>query len=66
MSIVFLKFSLNIVKSLVTCAYYSQFRPGEEVHQMMNGRFKKLISPLVTGWVTYLDDLAHKLDVKLL
>lgn len=33
---------------------------------MMNGRFKKLISPLVTGWVTYLDDLAHKLDVKLL
>jgi hypothetical protein len=70
MSIVFLKFSLNIVKSLVAYAYYSQFELGEEVHQMMDGYSKILMTKIhpdeigmnaslthspVTGWVTYLD-----------
>jgi len=37
-----------------------------EIHPDFIGMKAPLTSPLVTGWVTYLDDLIHKLDVELL
>ena len=37
-----------------------------EIHPDEIGMKVPLTSSLVTGWVAYLDDLAHKLDVKLL
>ena len=37
-----------------------------EIHPDEIGTNAPLTRSLVTGWVTYLEDLTHKLDVKLL
>jgi len=37
-----------------------------KIHPDFIGMKTPLTSPPVTGWVTYLDDLTHKLDMELL